>query len=321
MTGNERQSMIDAIFSAYAEADYGEALERVKAFAVRFPDDPESTVFWQACLESRLGVVDDAIETLRAGINVGLWWPPEVLLNDPDVEPLRDHPAFHELKETCAERLAAAQAIAQPELTVLRPDSSENGALLIALHPRGRTQRRFPAQWEAARASGALVAFPRSSQVFSMTTRLWDDRARGKHEVRTAFERLVEEERFDPSRVVLAGSSQGAAVALEMALAADLPRCAGVIAVAPAKLEDVDLESSLAAAAHHGLRIALVSGELEPRFDEIAEFHAQLTSHGIVSRLDIVTGVGHDFPPDFAARLPELLAFVTAQSDHALADQ
>jgi acetyl esterase/lipase len=103
---------------------------------------------------------------------------------------------------------------------------------------------------------------------------------------------------------------------VEWALMGALPDVRRFIGVASGVdqigFEDVDRQ--LASAARRGLRAAFVVGEEDFVLESVKPFHEALRAAGIASRLDIVPGVGHDYPPDFGSRLAALLAWVGVPS-------
>jgi predicted esterase len=105
-------------------------------------------------------------------------------------------------------------------------------------------------------------------------------------------------------------SVQGAALAIDLALREALPPVRGVIAVVPALRDLPGLAPAIALATQRGLRVWLVTGEHDDGRTGVETLAAQLSQTGVPCHLDIAPGVGHDFPPNFAARLPAALDFV-----------
>ncbi len=52
-----------------------------------------------------------------------------------------------------------------------------------------------------------------------------------------------------------------------------------------------------------GLRYVMLMGTLDPRHDECRRLAEQLRAAGAEVRLDVIEGLGHDYPADFAQRL------------------
>ena len=138
----------------------------------------------------------------------------------------------------------------------------------------------------------------------------WNDRDQGHREIATHWERLNRSYSIDHERVIIAGTSQGGRLAIEIALAGDILSCHGFIAVVPAIRDPEGLVVRAEKAAKRGLSGWIITGEHD-HFRPGAEFLCELLQNTGVSReLTVVPGLGHDFPDDFGARLPAAIGFV-----------
>jgi predicted esterase len=310
-TDADFRALAERMFTLHERGHYQEAIAVVRPAADQFPDRAERTTYWMACLHCRLGEVDHAIATLQAGLARGLWWSPEMLGDDPDLDPIRHRVEFATIVAACDDRLHATQFAAAPGLEVVRPDPpAPESPLLIALHWRGRDVADFAAWWRPAERHGVVVALPRSSQQLGMHAFGWDDRERASDEVAAAYVILRTTEMFNPRAVILAGASQGAALAMQLAFRGDLVPATGFIAVVPAIRDPEDLAPEIEMGARRGMRGWLLTGERDESRHAVEALHDQLTQAGVSCRLEIVPGLGHDFPADFATRLPTAIDFV-----------
>jgi predicted esterase len=310
-TDADFHALAERMFTLHERGHYLEAIAVVRAAADQFPDRAERTTYWMACLHCRLGELDQAIATLQEGLARGLWWSPEMLGDDPDLAPIRLRVEFATIVAACDDRRLAAQSAAGPDLQVVRPSRPDRQSpLLIALHWRGLRFADFAAWWRPAARHSVVVALPRSSQQLGMHAFGWDDRERARDEVAAAYVELCTTEAFDPRKVILAGASQGAALAMRLALAGDLVPATGFIAVVPAIRDPEELAPEIEAGARRGIRGWLLTGERDESRHAIEGLHARLTQAGVSCRLEVVPGLGHDFPADFAGRLPAAIDFV-----------
>lgn len=301
------------IFALHEAGRYREALARVEAVAPAHPDRTEATVYWRACLHALLDEPDLAIATLKDGIAQGLWWGPDLLTRDPDLTSLRMSPELADVVRICEARLAVARSSATPGLEVAGPDDAATPSpLLMALHGRGQRPADINARWRPATTRGITVAFPRSSQPTGMNTYGWDDRERAIREVAGAYRQLARSESIDPARVITGGVSQGAAVALRLALTGDSVPALGFIAVVPA-IRNAAFDEAISAAARRGVRGWLITGERDYGRSDAEALRARLIEAGVPCALDVVPGLGHDMPEDFEDRLPSALDFVLDQ--------
>jgi predicted esterase len=313
-TDADFRTLAGHVLTLHERGHYQEAIAVVSAAADQFPDRAERTTYWRACLHCRLGEPDHAIATLREGLARGLWWSPEMLGEDPDLAPIHHRVEFATVVAACYEQRQAAQSAAGPGLQVVRPDRSDSQSpLLIALHWRGRDVADFAAWWHPAVRHGVVVALPRSSQQLGMHAFGWDDRERASDEVAAAYTTLHTMEAFDPCQVILAGASQGATLAMRLALAGDLVPATGFVAVVPAIRDPEELAPEIKMGARRGVRGWLLTGEWDDGRTEIEGLHAQLVGAGVPCQLEVIPGLGHDFPHDFAERLSAAIAFVLGE--------
>ncbi len=306
------RAVADRVFTAHEHSHYEEALDIVREVAPLFPHRAETIVYWEACTHARLNNPSQALAALQEGLQRGLWWTPDMLRRDPDLETIRDDPAFVAIVEACEHHLSEAQATASPQLHVYQPDQPSSGSpLLIALHWRLRHLAEFIPWWLSAVEQG-VVAIPRSSQQLGMHSFGWDDRERTTTDITDAYDRLRATEQFDAQQVILAGASQGGAVALRMALSGAPVPARGFIVVVPA-IHDLDaLLSDVESAVQRGVRGWVVTGELDYGRDKAISLGERLNHLGIPCHVDVVPSLGHDFPNDFARRLPSALGYVLA---------
>ena len=315
MKGQEFWRVRGRVIELHGEGRYREALAVAEEARRRFPEKEAETSYWIACLKCLLGEVEEALCALQGALEKGHWWGERWLMQDPDLEPLRDRPKFQEIVAESRRRQEAAQARAKPELLVLPPKNCEQGRafpLLITLHWYGGTAEEFAPFWEAAREAGFLVAVPQSSQVVSEDGYCWDDRDLAVQEIVAHWEQLKQDYPLDLQRVILAGASQGGRLAIELALAGEPIPARGLIAVVPAIREPEGLTTCAERAAKRGLRGWILTGEhdhFRPGAKRLCEF---LREKGIPCEFVVIPGLGHDFPvpEDFGTRLPSAIEFV-----------
>src|SRR3989442_14271180 len=61
------------VFRLYLEKKYADSLKVALEVANQFPDRTARTTFWIACLNARLGKLDEALEALDEGLRKGAW--------------------------------------------------------------------------------------------------------------------------------------------------------------------------------------------------------------------------------------------------------
>lgn len=302
------------VFLLYRRGRYREALEAALAAKERFPEKEGEITFWIACLLCRLGDGEGGLKTLQKALERGHWWGEHSLLKDPDLEPIQDRLEFKKLLEVCKKRQQAAQAKAKPELLLLTPKRKrEKSPLLIALHWFGGTAQAFASYWEVAEEYGFLVAVPQSSQVVSEEGFGWSDKELAQRELTAHWERLKSEEGVDLNQVILAGASQGGALAIELALVGEPIPALGFIAVVPAIHDPQRLAELAKEAAKRGVTGLVITGEHDHFRSAAQAFSAQAQEAGLKCELQVVPQLGHDFPDDFPSRLGDGLRFLLSE--------
>jgi predicted esterase len=181
--------------------------------------------------------------------------------------------------------------------------------MLIALHGRGSSSDRNFLSWEPIIQMGWMLAMPQSSQLGSPNSFVWDDAALAKAEIANQYRQLLEEYPVDQKRVILAGFSQGAGLAIQICLQGLIP-ARGFLAVAPALRCVESLEDMMHVA--RGKRGYLVVGGRDRRYEMITQIHAFLNRNGIPCEMEEHPQMGHEFPQDFDQSIRRALRFLLA---------
>ena len=299
----------EAMMAFYGEGKYLDALNVAEGLAAEFPDEAATTSFWRVCLLSRAGRMDDALRAMSQAMEQGLWWSEQQLRADEDLAPLQGLSAFETMVAECRTRHAAAQKDAKPDILIRIPSTPAPYPLLIALHARGSSPGRDVRYWTPVLQMGWMLAMPQSSQLGSPNSYVWDDMQTARTEVIAPVQKLLEERPIDPARVILAGFSQGGALAIQMCLSNLLPVC-GFLSVAPGRIAVETLEELIPSA--RGKRGYLVVGGRDYRYEMTTQMHTSLNQHGIPCELENHPEMGHAFPKDFERSIAKALEFLLA---------
>ena len=304
------------IFELYNLGKYRDALTLAEKAAAGFPGKDDRTTYWKACLRSRLGELGEALQVLNEATRRGLWWSEEALKTETDLDPVRERPEFKIFLAECVRMKHIADRTAKPELTVLTPNDyspREVRPVMIALHPRGEDFEDFVRLWRHALSKGVIVAFPRSSQLLTSHSRCWDDLARSEREVADVYSQLNSTYKLDKEKMILSGFSQGATLAIYLALKKRL-RVRGFIAVAPASTvipsHSEEFASFVKAARVPGLKGWLLVGDKDRFFERVSVLYSSMKQSGLRSEYNVEPGLGHNYPDDFAVKLGRAVDFV-----------
>jgi hypothetical protein len=295
----------ERVFALYAERRFVEMRGLLDGAAERFPSHRSAITYWKACIDSLLGDPTQALQRLRRGAEEGLFWPENALHTDPDLTAVRSLPGFEEMVESVrrsAER-ANMNRPERPEVLLFGPEAEPVRGLLIALHMYNRTAAESAPYWRSATEIGLVVVVPESTQVSGDGEPAWTNAAMTARDLRLARQEALSRFPEGGLATVIAGASQGGGRAAAIALTGDPFDCRGLVGVVSAYPDLPDVPAAAQVAAGRGLRAYLLTGDQDGTRDQVEHFHADLTAGGVETELDVVPGLGHDFPDDFPERL------------------
>jgi len=313
------------VFRFYQKKKYSEALRAAIDASKEFPEHRARTGFWIACLQRRLGNLDQAVQTLREGLQEGIWWPEETL-RDPDLDPVRSKPAFASILSECQRLKQSSARIAKPELLVKSPtevSKSELWPVLVVCHQRyGARPDETSHEWSTIVRNRVGLAVPWSSQLFAPDGRCWDNLDVAEKDMTWVYSELKKHQGIDLDRLVLAGFSQGAALAIYLTLKRAFPS-KGFIAVAPSDWVIPESERALErdrpsqaftsfiqSSNGKGFRGQIFIGENDPFLKKIEFLKDEMVHKGLECKYSVEPGIGHEYPYNFDSKLAESLRFV-----------
>gem|GEM_PF-1727260 len=292
--GDRYGVLTERVMALYEQGEYVAALALLRAERATLPTYRSDLAHLAACLHARAGDPAAALADLRGAAVEGAWWHPRLLLEDDDLTPVRALPGFDRVVTEAAARSATAQAEARARPPVVRRPAGDRPvrALLLVLHGAGQDAAQAAAHWTAAVGHGLVLVAVESTQLSTPTYRSWPDPEASAADVAAALATLPDPDRRLP--VVAGGFSTGGRAALLCALSGQPVPVAGVVAVAPAVWPDQT------AGASHRPRGVVVIGSQDDLLPTTREAVGRLPD----VRLEVVDGLGHDYPGDFDHWLP-----------------
>jgi predicted esterase len=301
-----------SLFSAHAAGDYDRGLQIALRAHDEHPDERECTWYWRACMLSLLDRGAEAVAALEDGLREGVWYSPSLLDDDPDLESVRGLPGFRVVRDACEARRRQAAVTARPSCSVLAPASVPGAPrAIMAFHQRSQSARAFTRHWAPLVDEGWTLVVPESSQPFGSGSFCWDDHERAMAEARRHLEDCVRLRGLSAERMVIAGASQGARLALELGREAGLPWLC-VIPGLPA-----GYEAGPASGRGPGVRGAFILGERDPHSIRGRSIMDALRFSGTDVREVVMPGVGHELPPDFPSVIRATLDWLIEPSSEA----
>jgi len=293
--------LTDRVLALYEEQQYVAALGRIDAERGSVPAYRSDLAHLAACLHALAGDPAAALRDLQDAAAVGGWWHPRILLDDDDLEPVRGLPGFEALVAQATDRSTAAQAAARARPPVVHrpPDERPARGLLVVLHGAGQGAAATAARWAPAVDRGLVLVAVESSQLTTPTYRTWPDPAAAAADVAAALGTLPATDRLLP--MVAGGFSAGARAALLWALRGQPTEIAAVLAVSPAIWPEQTADPT-----HQPVGVVIIGAA-----DELLPTTRAAVDRLPDVRLEVVDGLGHDYPYDFgtwlAAALDEVL--------------
>ena len=240
--------------------------------------------------------LDGAEETIEGALVAGHLWRVSLLIA-PTLQALRGRDRFEALVSEARSRVDRRHL--EPLVMTAAPRNQTHVApLLLVLHGATGNASIELERWHPATNLGWIVAAGQSSQPATNEGFCWDPpRERVAQDLRAIAAQLPPH-----GRVVVAGFSQGAWIALNVGLQADIVVAGSVVMIAPFAGPDANLP-----AGWRRLRVSILIGENDlyrPPVELLARQLSQLEHH---IALEVIPDLGHAYPVDFVERLPNLL--------------
>jgi dienelactone hydrolase len=291
----EYDALTDRVASLYEQGAYQEALAALDQADDSLRPWLAELTHLRACVLAVLGQPDQALAALQTAATTGAWWDDTLLTEDDDLATLQRLSGFADLLESSRVSRAASQSESS-RLVVQLPRGEVRG-VVVALHGAGQRATHAARDWASVTSLGYALVCVESSQLMSPMYRTWPDPERSREDVARALSHLPTE--LQSVDVIAAGFSAGGRVALDWALTAQPRPVAGVVVLAPALRQ-------LPAEAHGVLEPAVVlMGTDDDLLEVVEEAGEQLRGFGV--SVELLPGVGHEFPTDFGDRLSDAL--------------
>lgn len=303
MTG-ERPS--DAYLRAFTEVanryfDHGpdHALDRAARMVGEFPGRRSSVAHIVATLLAESGRPDEALAVAHDLVEARGWWTTRQCA-DPSLAGVPGIDAVLARMGPAARAAVGSARTGRIHLHTEVPAGAPR-AVVVGLHMRNVPGQEMHLIQEPLAASGFLVVTAESSLLDADGLPCWDEPTIARRDVAAAVD---EGRRLAPGTpVVLVGGSQGAGLAIRLAVDPGFPDVAGFVAVVGATPA-----AELADPQRPGVRGVMIAGG-DDRLTSQAQnaLYAELDGAGVDVSLDEVPGLPHVFPSDWGIRAPGLL--------------
>ena len=257
---------------------------------------PDWEWYQRASEQVAAGELDAAEETIESALVARHLWRASLLIA-PTLQALRGRERFEALASE-ARRRVDERHLEALVITAAPRTQGRVAPLLLVLHGATGNASLELERWQSATKLGWIVAAGQSSQPATEDGFCWDPpRERVAQDLRLIAARLPPH-----GRIVVAGFSQGAWIALNLGLQADIVVSGSVVMIAPFAGPDSNLP-----AAWRRLRVSILIGEDDAYRKRVELLGQELTKRDHHVSLEVVPGLGHAYPADFVGRLPNLL--------------
>lgn len=293
----------------YSNGKYAEAVEILENALPFFPDNFASANLDLAIMYIQLENIQKSADCIKNALDRGIWYP------KPFFEAQLDTEEFKELLPTWDELEQAAKKNAKPEWQIFLPkdyDPAKDYPLFIAIHGWGEDIKLFSKFWHSPVINERyIMAMPQSSQMVGSLNFCWNDREKTHQEIAQLYEHIKKLHRIDTGNIITGGFSQGATVALDMALNFDYVPLKGVISLNPSKPEFFD-EIAIVKAVRKGIRFCIVTGDKDGDYPAQQEMKKEFDKYGDLCSIAVRENWGHWFPEDLGQRLDDAVYYINS---------
>ena len=263
------------------------------------------------CLEALAGRTDRAMGLLQEAVyHKGYWYDYEYLMEDEDLEELRQHTAFEQIANLCRQRQQAAQAAAKPQMQL--QDVKAGKPVVMVLHGDQQNAQITAPYWQQVKQLGYGLAAIQSTELQVSDGYLWDDEEQAAKQIAAHWQSL-QEQGVDVQNSILGGFSSGARACLYAVLSkAVQPK--GLILVAPWLPELEEWAEQLEALKQAGTAVYICCGDAdEDCFEGSEQLFELLDEAGIEVDFKLCPDLDHDYPENFDQLLGEAIGFVKGE--------
>jgi predicted esterase len=266
-----------------------------------------------ACAYAQTGSLEKAVSWLTRAAEDGFQGL-SLLQTDRDLDPIRSLSGYvaaekviRASREKGFEEFRRLAEAAEPHIILSQPlEQGRPPVVIIALHGYGGTGEGIGRVWrEPSEKAGAILAAPDALRPAGGRGYAWVFRDESEWWVLETIRRIRAQLGVDSPRVVLAGFSQGANVALRVGLKYP-SMIEGVIAISGEYDRDV---MHLSRTADHKPRVYLLIGDRDPGVSTFRAALDDFKAEGLDVRLRIFSG-GHQLPQSSAKEFERALKFV-----------
>lgn len=290
----------------YGAQEFEQALDVLTREGDAFPEEAHQVLYLRSCLAARTGQTELSLSLIQEALDKGLWYNRQMMRESPSWKVLQGLPEFEQMVEVCAVR--EDEAHGEPELFVTEPtggfQEGQTYPLFLTLHGNMSNAQQALRGWHRVVDEGWILAAAQSSQVTTANMYIWDNQETAMRELEAHYKRLCAEYPVDTEKVLVVGFSMGGETALRAVLSGIIP-ARGFILLGPGGPTVDQPEAwlpTLGEGRARGTRGYILMGDadgiIEP--EELRKLTRLLASYGIPCEIEVLPGLRHEYPRDFA---------------------
>jgi tetratricopeptide (TPR) repeat protein len=303
MTYSTYDEVRDEIRALYNQKKYAEALEIVESVRDQFPEQRYNLTWNLAVLYKECGEHRKALDTFERGVEEGMIYP---LWRGVEFwKPLESYDQYdgimtkiEQMRDDATAKTAPAVEVQLP--TAYTPETAY--PLFITLHGGNESIDDVRDKWRSNILDEKYIhTFIQSSQVFSQKGFSWTDSEIGRKDIRSIYEKVINEYSVDTERVIIGGFSQGGGMALDITLSGTIP-IRGFVLLCPHGEYSIISTPTAVKAAQWRVRGTIITGTHDNGIHKQREMEEMLTEAGVPLRF-IEVEMEHWYPADFSGQV------------------
>jgi len=300
-------NLLNKTLELYLNEEYEKGFEYIMENKDKVEGNRAQIYNFSYTLATKAGFIEQAIELLKeAVLEKGYWYSYDYLLEDEDLDPLREHKIFDEIKRVCKERELKAKEQAKPFKKVLTPDNNkkdEKSSLLMALHGNQSNIKIAEKYWKKALKLNNIVGLIQSSRIEFSDAYAWSDIDLGTEELKTHLKEIKNNYNIDEDNIILGSFSAGARVILG-SINKDYINPRGLILVGPWLPEVDNYDEIYEKLKEQNIKLYIICGTKDQDcFEGCNKFVNKLNEYEIKNYYDKIAGLKHDYPDNFKEKL------------------
>lgn len=316
MPAQTADRLVSQAMELYKNQAFAEALDLLTTEGEQHPEQAAMVLYLRSCMATRMQDPELALQILEDAVCRGYWYSEQLINRTRSWQPLRGMPRFKRAVEVCKERHREIQVGAR--LLTREPEGGCSTGrpcpLLVVLHGNWGNAPDTLREWGPVVSDGWVLAAIQSSEVWASNAYAWENQEAALRDIKEQYAKLHAQYPIDDERLVIGGISSGGETALRVALDGTIP-VSGFVVLAPGGADMAALAPYTEQAEARGLRGYFLLGEEDGSVshEAVRGLVAMLNTRKVPCKLELLPGVGHEYPPHFATILARALAFINIQ--------